>query len=224
MFKRYVFLIIAAIVVLVGATSCDKDTYEKTDVKFYKFLDDKTIVVYDDELIEVGRRNIEIQLHAQLTFPRPDLVTPLAFAEDEPGERMFSLAGEIYDDAKGDYKTAPNSIDFEFTYVPYGEVSVRLIGANVNNAEEDEVLVCLDPLELKAEIISVKQVQEPFYQKAQVKYRLKTQNSGILVSETVQEFELGIKPEGDDNKTEPEGDGDQTKPEGDGGETEGSES
>lgn len=217
MFKRYVFLIIAAIVVLVGATSCDKDTYEKTDVKFYKFMDDKTIVVYDEDGIEIGQKSVEIQLHAQLTFPRPDLSTPLAFAEDEPGERLFSLAGEIYDDAKGDYKTAPNSIDFSFSYIPYGEVTVRLTGANVNS--DDDVLVCLDPLQLKAEIISLKEISEPFYQKAQVKYKLKTQSTGILVNEIVQEFELGTKP--DD-----EGEGDKTEPEGDGGETgaEGSES
>lgn len=203
MFKRYFFLIIAAIVVLIGASSCDKDTFLKTETLFYRFVDSNLINIYDGSGISIEEgRNMEIHLHTQLLMPASYGTEPLQYKDDEDGIRYIALAGQMYDEASKDYKSAPNSLEYTFHF-NYFDLSIRMTDFNINDPDNDRIFVCLDGLALHAEINSLVLVEEPFYQKAEIVYTLVTQDTNIVVATATQDFENGERPRG--NASNPQG-------------------
>jgi len=183
----------AAIAVLVGATSCDKDTMMITKMYFYRFSEDG-IIIMDNKNIEIGRKENTIKLSANWVTPLDDCEPPLAFAEGEKGRRRIYLSDQ-FDNGGDDFRTAEDALEciFHFNYV---ESTVRISGININ--DDDAIYLCLEPLILTATIEV--QEEEKGYQKNKVTYVLKTE-SGFDVATTSQEIIIGRKDseEDDDN-------------------------
>ena len=189
MLKRHFFLIIAAIAVLIGATSCDKDMLMKTETLFYRFVDESHINIYDGGGISIEEgRDMEIHLHTQLLLPFHYGNDPLKFKDDETGVRYISLAGQMYDDEKSqDYKSAPNSLEYTF-YFNYFDLSVRMTDFNINDPDNDRIFVCLDGLILKVEIKPVESTDNPYSEKAEIVYTLSTRDSNIVIATATQDY------------------------------------
>ena len=190
MFKRYFFLITAAIAVLIGATSCDKDTLMKTETLFYRFVDGSHINVYDGGGISIQEgKEMEIHLHTQLLMPFHYGNDPLKFKDDETGVRYIALAGQMYDDERSqDYKSAPNSLEYTFQF-NYFDMSIRITDFNINDPDNDRIFVCLDGLILKVEIKSLESTENPYSEKAEIIYTLSTRESNIVIATAKQDYE-----------------------------------
>lgn len=189
MFKRYFFLIIAAIVVLIGATSCDKDTFLKTETLFYRFVDANHINIYDGGGISIEEgRDMEIHLHTQLLIPFHYGDEPLKFKPDETGVRYIALAGQMYDDESTDYKAALNSLEYTFHFNLI-DLTIRMTDFNINDPDNDRMYICLDGLILKAEIKSLESTDNPYSEKAEIVYTLSTRDSNIVIATAKQDYE-----------------------------------
>lgn len=199
MFKRYVFPVIAAIAVLIGATSCDKDIYMPTDMKFYRFTGKGTINIYDSELFFIEQGSSNLTMHSQIPLHLSG-DTELAPKEGETMRRELDISDLAYGivDEGEDYTTAEDTVKISFKLNHFVS-SVKLTGLNIQ--AEDKMLVCLDDFILEAKIVTLKKVETPFYQKAEIRFTLKTEDSGILVADAVQEVEIGTKPEQADDES-----------------------
>jgi hypothetical protein len=213
MFKRYFFLIIAAIVVLIGASSCDKDfltdqdRFIKTDLKYFKFVAQNTIAIYElgemGNFYEVDRHEVNFMLIPSL-LPNNNkgIKEELAFAENETGKREISLR-KMYDAEFAEYEdeesfTSTNN-NFEVTIrFNLFEQGIRITGYNLN--QDSCILYPLDDFVLTTELHTLKKVDVPFYQKVQITYKLVTDDD-VLVTSTSQELNLGTKPEDEDSST-----------------------
>ncbi len=204
MFKRHFFLIIAAIAVLMGATSCDKDTLMKTETLFYRFVDSNLINIYDGSGISIEEgRDMEIHLHTQLLIPFHYGDEPLKFKPDETGVRYIALAGQMYDDERSqDYKSAPNSLEYTFHF-NYFNLSIRMTDFNINDPDNDRIFVCLDGLILKVEIKPLESTDNPYSEKAEIVYTLSTRDTSIVIATAKQDYENTLP----NNPSESEGSG-----------------
>ena len=191
--KRNIFLALTVIAVLVGATSCDKDFYQETELSFYRFTGDGRITIYDSSLVEVEQRESTLKLYHSLVYLVLGVEpVELAFAEGETGSRKIALAGEQYrDDLGHDFRATKNTVEYKFQYNHFSQI-VRIQDFNID--DDDHVYVCIDELLLTAEIKTYKLVEEPFYQKADIIYTLTVPSSGIKVATTTQDIEIGTKP------------------------------
>ncbi len=204
-FKRYIFLIIAAIAVLIGASSCDKDTFLKTETLFYRFVDANHINIYDGGGISIEEgRDMEIHLHTQLLIPFHYGDEPLKFKPDETGVRYIALAGQMYDDESTDYKAALNSLEYTFHFNLL-DLTIRMTDFNINDPDNDRMFICLDGLILKAEIKPLLQTEVPFSEKAEIVYTLSTRESNIVIATAKQDYE-NIPPNNPSGKGGSEGD------------------
>jgi hypothetical protein len=207
-FKRYFFLIIAAIAVLIGATSCDKDTFLKTETLFYRFVDANHINIYDGGSISIEEgRDMEIHLHTQLLIPFHYGDEPLKFKPDETGVRYIALAGQMYDDESTDYKAALNSLEYTFHFNLL-DLTIRMTDFNINDPDNDRIYICLDGLILKAEIKPVESTDNPYSEKAEIVYTLSTRDSNIVIATAKQDYENIPKPDNPSGKGGSEGGGD----------------
>ena len=204
MFQKHFFLIMAAIAVLVGATSCDKDfltdedRFIKTQMKYFKFAGENTITIYERKggnLYEIEQREVNFTLTPALVlFPLKYITEPLTFAEGETGIREIPF-GKMYNDSI-DF-TEANNVELTFKFNAF-EQSINFSGYNLN--QDSIFLYPLDDFILTAELKNLKQIDVPFYQKVQITYRLVT-DSEIVVTKTTQELNLGTKPEDEDSST-----------------------
>lgn len=206
-FKRYIFLIIAAIAVLIGATSCDKDTFLKTETLFYRFVDANHINIYDGGGISIEEgRDMEIHLHTQLLIPFHYGDEPLKFKPDETGVRYIALAGQMYDDESTDYKAALNSLEYTFHFNLL-DLTIRMTDFNINDPDNDRIYICLDGLILKAEIKPLVQTEVPFSEKGEIIYTLITRDTNIVIATAKQDYE-NLPPNNPSGKGGSEGGGD----------------
>ena len=207
MFKRSFFLIIAATAVLIGATSCDKDTFLKTETLFYRFVDANHINIYDGGGISIEEgRDMEIHLHTQLLIPFHYGDEPLKFKPDETGVRYIALAGQMYDDESTDYKAALNSLEYTFHFNLL-DLTIRMTDFNINDPDNDRIYICLDGLILKAEIKPLVQTEVPFSEKGEIIYTLITRDTNIVIATAKQDYE-NLPPNNPSGKGGSEGGGD----------------
>ena len=179
----------AAIAVLIGATSCDKDTFLKTETLFYRFVDANHINIYDGGGISIEEgRDMEIHLHTQLLIPFHYGDEPLKFKPDETGVRYIALAGQMYDDESTDYKAALNSLEYTFHFNLL-DLTIRMTDFNINDPDNDRMYICLDGLILKAEIKSLESTDNPYSEKAEIVYTLSTRDSNIVIATAKQDYE-----------------------------------
>lgn len=180
--RKNFFCLIAAIAVLLGFTSCNKDVFQKTPMNFFAFKDAKTVTLYDEGLVEVGEKSIEVGLQLMYPISFPYSGEEFAPMQEETLERRIRVS-DLYDEEIGtDYRSAKDAIitEFNFNYYP-NCYTVRITGLNINDA--DNFYICMETLKLSCTYKTIELKENPFRQKVQLDFVLQTEKSGIVLAE-----------------------------------------
>lgn len=185
--KKLFYLIGVAIAVLIGASSCEKDMYQKSDIgeTYFTIVDETHINTYDQQGIMV-EKNREVSFEIKTQYDLPLLADTLMAGEEETLVRHLGY-GSYSDDAVSD-EDASLLVTFNYKYLDnklrvYG-VLQRQTKVTNNQDGDDDFLLCLDDIILTATILPFNTEEENI----RVLYELKCKN--IVLTSATQIFNV----------------------------------
>lgn len=180
--KNLFYLIGVAIAILISASSCEKDIYQKSPISetYFKIVDETHINTYDQEGI-LMEENREVSFSIKTQFDLVISEDTLRAAPDETLIRNFSYT--VYEDARISDEDASLTVTFRYQNIG-NKVKVYGVLQKMTNNAEDDYLFCMDEVILRAKIMPYSEEDGNI----KVIYELKTRN--LLLASAEQIFEV----------------------------------